>query len=518
MKPDKTGRVFLVGAGPGDPELITVRGRRLLAAADVVVYDHLASPHLLNAAPPAAERIYVGKQSGRHSLPQPQINALLIEKARQGLSVVRLKGGDPFVFGRGGEEAEALAAAGVPFEVVPGVTAALAAAACAGIPLTHRDWASTLALITGHEDPERLDDTRLDWAALGRWRGTLAFYMGVKNLPFICRTLQENGLAPDTPAALISWGATPRQRTAAGTLATLPQLAQEQAFTPPAIVIVGQVVQLRKTLAWFEKRPLFGRRIVVTRPRTQAGELLERLAALGADVLECPVIRVAPPPDPTPLRHAAREVNCYDWLVLTSVNGVEAFFAALQTEGLDARRLAGVKVCAIGPATAQRLRDCGIAADLVPPQFLAEAILQTLHDRGEVRTKRFLLARADAARHDLADGLRRGGAQVHEITAYCTLPDDPDLTELRSALQADQIDWITFTSSSTVRNFLDKLDLSLLRGKKTRLASIGPVTSATIKQMLLPVSAEAAEHTIDGLVAALLQAEAAAPRPSDNNV
>ncbi|MBE3069445.1 MAG: uroporphyrinogen-III C-methyltransferase, partial [Planctomycetes bacterium] len=356
-----TGRVTLVGAGPGDPGLLTLRGREALAAADVVVYDALVSPHLLDHAPPGAERVYVGKRSAQHTLSQDGINALLVERARGGAAVVRLKGGDPYVFGRGGEEGLALAEAGIPFEIVPGITAAVAAAAYAGIPVTHRGLASTLTFVTGHEADDKADSA-IDWAALARLKGTLAFYMGVANLPAIAANLMRHGLAGATPAAAVQWGTTPRHRSVAATLETLHDAVTRAGLGPPAILLVGEVVRLRESLGWFEQRPLLGRRIVVTRARAQASSLVARLEALGAETIEAPAIRIEPPDDPAPLAEAARAAGDFDWIVFTSTNGVDAFFAALAAAGLDARRLAGCRVAAIGPATAERLAACGIRA------------------------------------------------------------------------------------------------------------------------------------------------------------
>lgn len=502
-----SGVVYLVGAGPGDPELITVRGRDLIMRADVVVYDYLASKHLLTWARKDAELIYVGKQAGCHSLPQEHINQLLVDKAGQGQNVVRLKGGDPYVFGRGGEEAQALAQAGIRFEVVPGVTAAVAAAAYAGIPVTHRDVASAFALITGHEDADRIDGSQIDWAALGQWRGTLAFYMGVKNLPLICSRLREHGMAADTPVALIQSGTTPQQKTVVGTLATIVDWAQKHDIRPPTIIIIGRVVGLRDPLRWFEHRPLFGKRVVVTRSRAQMSEVAWRLHQLGAEVLECPTIKILPPEDGRPLREAMERWEHYDWLILTSVNGVDTLFEQLRSAGYDARRLARVKVCVIGPATAERLEKQGIVADVIPPRFVAESIVDALAEATEISGKRFLLARADIARSDLARLLREQGAMVDDVEAYRTVADEGSKAEILASLEKDQVDWITFSSSSTVQNFFAQVDQRLLTGKKVRLASIGPLTSAAIRDLGLNVDVEAEEYTFEGLIGALCRNE-----------
>ncbi|MBN1846249.1 MAG: uroporphyrinogen-III C-methyltransferase [Sedimentisphaerales bacterium] len=501
------GKVYLVGAGPGDPGLITVRGRELLGQAQVVIYDYLAAPQLLAHAGREAELIYVGKRAGQHTLAQDQIGQLMVQKAREGKTVVRLKGGDPFVFGRGGEEAQQLAEAGIRFEVVPGVTAGVAAAAYAGIPVTHRDLASDFALISGQEDADRTGESHIDWEALGRWKGTLAFYMGVKNLPVICTSLQENGMDPATPAALIGWGTTPRQRTLTGTVSTLAELAEAHRFKPPALILIGQVVTLRQRLNWFETRPLFGRTILVTRSRAQAGELTEQLGRLGAEVIECPTIRIEPPANPKALRQVVERLGEYDWLILTSVNGVEAVLGELQRLGRDGRHLAGTRLCAIGPATARRLRCYGLLADLVPEQFVAESILEAFARLKELPGKRICLARADIARDDLPRGLRRLGAEVDEVTAYRTLREEWDQTETLARLADNQVDWITFASSGTVRNFLDIIGLEKITGKKARIASIGPITSATIQEAGLRVDVQADEYTIPGLVRAICRAE-----------
>jgi len=501
---NSAGRVFLVGAGPGDPELITVRGRELIAQAEVIVYDHLANAVLLGWAGKHVELIYVGKQAGRHSMDQEQINQLLIEKARKGKKVVRLKGGDPYVFGRGAEEAEALEAAGIGFEVVCGVTAGISAAAYAGIPVTHRDHASEVSFITGHEDISR-PDSQVDWPLLGAWRGTLVFYMGVKNLASICAKLRQHGMAGDTPAAIICHGTTGHQRTVSGTVGTLASLAERQDVTGPAVIVIGQVVRLRRQLNWFEKLPLFGKRIVVTRARQQTSELTERLLRLGADVLESPTIRITEPQDPQPLRAAVKRAGQYDWIVFTSVNGVESFFRVLRQSGYDTRQLAGTQLCAIGPATSARLEWFGVTADAVPQQYSSDGIIERLAHAKQLIGKRVLLPRGDMGGAALTAGLTKLGAQVDEVLAYRTVREKAPEEGLLDALARDEIDWITFTSPSTVRSFLEQVDLKNLFSKKLRIASIGPVTSAAIEQAGLTVDAEAQEYTIDGLVRAVVQ-------------
>ena len=498
------GKVYLVGAGPGDPGLLTLRGRDALAQAEVVVYDALISTRLLDFAPPSAERIYVGKQAARHTLPQAEINQLLVDKAREGKRVVRLKGGDPMVFGRGGEEALALVEAGIPFEIVPGVTAAIASAAYAGIPVTHRGLASGVAFITGHEADDK-PDSSLDWETLARWKGTLVFYMGVANLAVIAENLIAHDMDPATPAAVIHWGTTPRQKVLTAPLGNLPGKAAEADFTPPALILVGEVVRLRDHLQWFEKRPLFGRRIVVTRSRAQASDLVAQLEELGAETIEAPAIRIEPPKDVRPLCEAVRNVADFDWIVLTSVNAVEAIFETLAAEGLDARALAGCRLAAIGPATAERLRGFGIRADLQPDTFTGAAVAKALAHTGNLAGAAILLPQADIAPKELVDALAAHGAQVREVVAYRTVTDFANHEAVAEMLQRGEIDWITFTSSSTVRNFLETIGPDRLTAAKVRVASIGPTTSATLREAGLEPTVEAAAYTIPGLVEAILK-------------
>jgi uroporphyrinogen III methyltransferase/synthase len=494
-----SGTVYLVGAGPGDPGLLTVRAAELLAKADVLVYDALVSPAILERAA-KAERIYAGKRGGdARSIPQDQTSRLLVDLAATHETVVRLKGGDPFVFGRGGEEARVLAEAGIAFEVVPGVTAGVAGPAYAGIPVTHRGLSASVTLVTGHEDPGK-DDGDLDWSALGRGTGTLVFYMSVGRMEENFRRLVEHGRSPDTPAAAVEWGTYPRQRTVEGTLSTLPALAREANVGAPSVVIVGDVVSLRRELAWFDRRPLSGRRVVVTRARAQASSFAAELESLGAEVVQLPAIRIAAPDDPAPLRRAAEEIGSFDWAVFTSVNGVERFFAALGETGRDARALAAVRVCAIGPATAGELAKHGIRADLVPSEYVAEAAVDALLATGDVAGKRILLARADIARDVLPVRLREAGAEVVEVAAYRTERDGAGAEDVRRRIEAGEIDFVTFTASSTVRSFAE------LVGTDTgtaRVASIGPITSRTLRELGMRVDVEAEEYTIPGLVRAL---------------
>ncbi|HZR14079.1 MAG TPA: uroporphyrinogen-III C-methyltransferase [Acidimicrobiia bacterium] len=495
--------VYLVGAGPGDPGLLTVRGAEVLARADVVVHDRLASAALLELAPREAERIDVGKAPGRVEMEQHDIDALLVERGRAGQTVVRLKGGDPFVFGRGGEEAEALAAAGVPFEVVPGITSAIAAPAYAGIPVTHRGLSTHFTVVTGHEDPAK-GRTDVDWEALARAGGTLVVLMGVGRLPAIVDRLLAGGLPPDTPVAAVRNGTRLDQASVRGTLATIASLD----VRAPSAIVVGPVAAL--DLAWFESRPLFGRTVVVTRAREQASGLRARLEDLGAQVVELPAIAIEPVDVVLP------DLGAYEWLVLTSANGVDALFdRGLRPAGLDARALAGLRIAAIGPGTASALATRGITADLVPERFVAESLLDAFPAPGGARGRaaRVLLARAEQARDVLPDGLRARGYDVDVLVLYRTTTSRPDDAAL-AAVRDGRVDAVTFTSSSTVRNLCEVLGGPLADRPSggPLVVSIGPVTSATARDLGVRVDAEATEHTIDGLVAALVDGLAAAGR------
>jgi uroporphyrinogen III methyltransferase/synthase len=515
----RPGRVHLVGAGPGDPGLLTARALELIARADTILYDRLIPAQALEGARDDAELLFVGKQGGGESVPQEQTQALLIERASAGREVVRLKGGDPFVFGRGGEEALALRRAGIEFSVVPGVTAGVAAAAYAGIPVTHRGLATGVALVTGHtqegmrEDPEK-PEQELDWPALAAFPGTLVFYMGVRQLPHIAERLIAAGRAPSQAVALVERGTLPDQRTVSATLATIAEIAAREQVKAPAITVVGAVAELVEDLRWLPARPLAGRTVAVTRARAQASGLAQRLAALGARVIEAPTIRTrtlaGPPLDPTP----------YDLICLTSSSGVERLFERLAAGGRDARSLAGARIAAIGPGTARTLAEHGIAADVVPERFVAESLVEALSD---FEVKHALLATAGGARNVLPDALRDRGAQVDVLALYETVAEP--LSE-RTLRQAQTADYITFTSSSSVRYFLDA---PRARGghrtfsdthtqlhndqpapdqaplsPTTRIVSIGPVTSATLRERGLEPHVEAERHDIDGLVDALL--------------
>jgi len=504
------GCVYLVGAGPGDPGLITVRGKQLLGQADIVIYDYLASPRLLAHARPDAELIYVGKQAGDHTLTQDKINDLLVERAGQGAIIVRLKGGDPYVFGRGGEEALDLVDAGIDFEVVPGITSGVAAPAYAGIPVTHRKFASNLGLITGHETPDK-EDTDLDFEALARWRGTLGFYMGVRNLAPICEKLVAHGLDASTPAAIIRWGTTARQRVLTATVADLPALAREAGFKPPSIILIGQVVSLREKLNWFEKRPLFGRRIVVTRARSQASRLTSKLEALGAEAVEMPAIRIARPADTGPLDAAVADLANVDWLIFASANAVNGFFTALHHAGDDSRALHGCRICTIGPVTTERLAHFGLHSDLQPKKFVASEVVQALSEQGDLAGVRILAPRADIAPPEMIQDLAAAGAKVTEVIAYRTVPDGAGAEQVNEMLEANDVSWITFTSSSTVKNFFNVVSPDAVRTSDVRLASIGPVTSATLAEAGFEPNAQAKSYTIAGLVEAILDQEGSDP-------
>ena len=499
------GKVYLVGSGPGDPGLITVKGLECIERADVLIYDFLASPIFLKHAPENAEIIYVGKKGGDHTLSQEKINSLIVEKAKNGLTVTRLKGGDPFIFGRGGEEAEVLINAEIPFEIVPGVTSAIAAPAYAGIPLTHRKFTSTLAFVTGHEDPLK-EESSIDWTALARGIGTIVFLMGVKNLPYITNRLISHGMDPDTPVALIRWGTTPRQTTVTGKLDTISERAKNAGFKPPAVIVVGHVVKLRERMKWFENRPLMGRSIVVTRAREQASELVKRLSDLGAECLECPTIKVAPPDDLKPLDKAIENLSTYDWLIFTSVNGVNFFFNRLFVNNKDVRALSNVHTAVIGPATAKRLFDFGLQSDIVPESYRAESIIKAFAGK-DINGKKMLLPRAKEARPILPLELTRMGAVVDEVTTYCTRAVQDNVDLMLTRLKEKTIDLITFTSSSTVKNFhalLPPEDLeSLMQG--VTVASIGPITGDTARDLGFDVHIIAESFTIPGLCQAIRQ-------------
>ena len=483
----ESGRCYLVGAGPGDLGLVTLRAKQLIERAEVIVYDYLCNPEMLQWAPETAEIIYAGKKAGAHTLEQDEINALLVERARAGKQVVRLKGGDPFLFGRGGEEAQALAAAGTPFEVVPGVTSAIAAPAYAGIPVTHRGITSHVTFFTGHENPAKTESS-IDFEALAKMGGTQVMLMGVERIEAIAQKMREHGVRADLPVALIRWGTTGRQEVICGTLRDIAQRVAERNFAPPAIAVFGEVVSLGKELHWQDQRPLAGRRIVVTRTRKQASALSDQLRDLGAEVIELPTIRIEPPSDLRAFAELVQDAHAYDWIVFTSPNGVTAFFEMFYKLYDDARDIGGARIAAIGPATAQRIRNFHLKVDLQPDEFVAEAVVREFKKEGDIENLRILIARAEKARDLLPKELGALGAIVDVAFAYRTVAETSDRTEARSRLAREGADMITFTSSSTVENFLG-LGLPWPAGMK--VASIGPITSKTARDRGLTIGVEA---------------------------
>ncbi|MEP6685242.1 MAG: uroporphyrinogen-III C-methyltransferase [Verrucomicrobiota bacterium] len=492
----KIGKCFLVGAGPGDLGLVTLCAKECIEQADVIVYDYLSNPEMLGWARETAEVIYVGKKAGAHTLSQDQINALLVEKAGAGNQVVRLKGGDPFVFGRGGEEAEALAQAKIPFEVVPGVTSAIAGPAYAGIPITHRGQNSHVTFFTGHEDPAKTESS-IDFQALAKLGGTQVMLMGVERIEAIARRMLAAGVRPDLPVALVRWATTARQETLVGNLSDIAQRVKDAGFDAPAVAVFGEVVALRKKLNWYEARTLSGKRIVVTRTREQAGVLSRELRLLGADVSELPTIRIEPPSDVRAFAELVQDAHAYDWIVFTSPNGVTAFFDLFYKLYHDAREIGAARIAAIGPATAQRVKDYHLRVDLQPEEFVAEAVVREFQKQGGVENLRILLARAEKARDVLPNQLSALGAIVDQGFAYRTVPETRDITGARRRLLEEGADLITFTSSSTVENFLA---LGLPWPEGMQIASIGPVTSETVREHGLKVDIESRRHDIPGLV------------------
>lgn len=500
--PASPGICYLVGAGPGDPGLMTLRGKECIEAADAVVYDYLANPEFLRWAKPGAEKIYVGKKARDHALPQEGINELLVRLSREGKSVARLKGGDPLVFGRGGEEAQELAAAGVPFEIVPGISSAIAGPAYAGIPVTHRDCNAQLTIFTGHEDPTK-ERPSVDYAQIARAPGTKVMLMGVERLPVITAALLEHGADPGLPVALVRWATTGRHQTLAGTLADIAGEAERIGFKAPAVAIFGEVVRLRQQLNWFESRPLFGKRVVVTRTRAQAGGLSRSLRGLGADVLEIPTIRVEPPrrEDLVPFAEMVRDASHYEWIIFTSPNGVDGFFDVFRKLYEDLRSIGGARIAAIGPGTAARLKERGLGVDLMPATAVAESLAEAMETEiGSLENLTMLWVRAEGARDVLSERLVDAGVILDEGVAYRTVPETGDPTGAAARFREEGADIITFTSSSTVECFLD-MGIPLPPG--IRVASIGPVTSATLRERGLPVDIEAERHDIPGLVAAV---------------
>ena len=496
-------KVYLVGAGPGDPKLITLRGKELLAEADVIIYDYLANPLLLAFAKDSAERIYVGKKGGaRSELHQDQINQQMIDAAKSGKMVVRLKGGDPFIFGRGGEEAEALAAENIPFEVVPGVTSAIGVPTYAGIPLTHRDKASSVAFITGHEDPAK-EEQHIHWEKIATSCDTLVFLMGMANLSAIATKLIEHGRNPSTPIALIQWGTYPIQKTLIGTLGTIEEKAQSAGIKPPVVMVVGEVVALRDDMNWFESLPLFGRKILVTRATAQAGEFANLLALQGAEVIPFPSIKIMPPPSFTDLDAAIQKIEQYNTIIFTSVNGVKSFRNRLYELGYDIRVLKGISLCAIGPRTREEILRLGISCDFIPAEFKAEGILDELERRG-IAKKRFLIPRALEARELLPTEIKNKGGLVDVVAAYQAIA--PQGKEIEEILRKGPIDMITFASASTVRNFVEGVtqkDMEFF--KKSAIACIGPITAQAAQKYNMNVSVMPNEYTFPALTEAIVK-------------
>lgn len=501
----KKGKVYLIGAGPGDPGLLTLKGKACIESADVVIYDYLAARDLLRHAAKDAEKIYVGKKGGDHTLSQDGINDLIVQKASAGMIVARLKGGDPFIFGRGGEEAEILIDKQIPFEIIPGVTSAIAAPAYAGIPLTHRKYTSSVAFVTGHEDPAKKKST-VNWEALAKGVGTIVFLMGVKNLSNIVAQLLRHGRPSDTPVALVRWGTTSRQQTVSGTLDTIVDEVASAGLTSPSIIVVGGVAELREKMRWFEKKPLFGKKIVVTRARKQASVFVDMLSNLGAYCIESPTIEVVGETDTKPLDSAIDDISSYEWIVFTSVNGVEYFFKRLFEKSKDTRALGHLKTATIGPATEKRLLDFGITSDIVPESYRAESIIDAFKTQDVVQ-KRILLPRARDARPILPVELKKMGALVDEIICYTSLPVAESSAALIEKLEHNDVDMITFTSSSTVKNFHKLLPTKNHAAilKNIVIASIGPVTTETAEKLGFTVHVTADTYTIPGLCDAILK-------------
>ncbi len=496
----KSGTCYLVGAGPGDLGLVTLRAKELIESADVLVYDALSSPALLGWAKKDCEKIYVGKRAKDHAVPQDKINEIIVEKTKAGKNVVRLKGGDPMIFGRGGEEAAELAAAGVKFEIVPGISSAIAGPAYAGIPVTHRDHNTQLTIFTGHEDPTK-GFSSVDYAQLAKAPGTKVFLMGVARLREITSSFIDNGADPQTPIALTRWATTAGQTTIEGTLATIADIAEAAEFSSPAVAVIGGVVTERAKINWFEKRPLFGKKIVVTRTREQAGELSKALADLGADVIELPTIRIEHPEDKLGFAENVTHAHEYDWLVFTSPNGVERFFDAFFATYEDARSLGNPRIAAIGAGTAAKIREYRFAVDLIPERFVAEGLIDAFK-KESVENLTMLWVKAEETRDVVGKGLEQLGAIVDECIAYRTVPETEDPTGAKARLKEEGADLITFTSSSTVEHFLA---LGLDWPEDCEAGSIGPVTSETLKKHGIDPAFEASPHDIPGLVAAVVK-------------
>ena len=500
-----SGTVYLVGAGPGDAGLLTVRGAELIGRADVLVYDALVNPELIKLARKDTEIVYAGKRSKDHAMPQSELNKLLVRKAKEGKIVVRLKGGDPYIFGRGGEEAEELANAGLLFEVVPGVSSFFAAPNYAGIPITHRDCCSSFTVFTGHEDPTK-SGSSLDWGSIARVPGTKIMLMGVERIRAVAVQLVTAGMAPETPVALVRWGTTGQQRSIEGTLDSIADLVERSRFTAPAVAVIGEVVRQRSKLNWFEKRPLFGKRVVVTRTREQSSQMSKRLLELGADVLEIPTIKVVEPTERKPMVEALVGLNAYEWIVFTSPNGVSSFFDAFFKAFQDVRDFGGARIAAVGSATAAKIRELRLNVDLMPEAYVASDIAKAFKDYQDIENVKILLVRAEVATPELPAELEEMGAIVDDVAFYKTVRETEDVTGAALRLEADGADWVTFTSSSTVEHFHARFDLVQMqqRWPAIRFASIGPETTKALERLDLKAHAEADPHTIEGLVKALL--------------
>ncbi|MEM0895405.1 MAG: uroporphyrinogen-III C-methyltransferase [Verrucomicrobiota bacterium] len=496
--PQEPGTCYLVGSGPGDLGLVTLRCRELVETADVLVYDYLCPDEMLRWVKPDCELIYAGKKARDHAIPQDQINDLLVEKTQAGKSVVRLKGGDPFIFGRGGEEAQELHAAGVKFEIVPGISSGIAGPAYAGIPVTHRSHNTQLTLFTGHEDPTKTESS-LDFAQIAKTPGTKVMFMGVERLEIITGELLKEGAQADTPVALVRWATTGQQKTITGTLDDIAKKAKLADFKAPAICVIGDVVGIREELNWFEQRPLFGKRIVVTRTRKQAGALSRSLVNLGADAYEIPTIRIDPPEDLLAFGQLVQDSHTYDWIVFTSPNGVDAFFEIFFKLYEDVRSIGGAKIAAIGPGTAKKIKENRLATDLLPEEFVAESLADALV-KENIENLTMLWVRAEEARDVLSRKLSEAGVILDEAIAYRTVPETEDVGGGMKRFREEGADVITFTSSSTVEHFL-ALDLPM--PDDITIASIGPVTSETLRENGLEAHIEAEEHDIPGLVAAI---------------
>jgi uroporphyrinogen III methyltransferase/synthase len=499
-----TGKVYLIGAGPGDPGLLTLKGKRCLEEADAVIYDYLVDPRILAFARPDAELVYAGKKSQSNSIPQSEINRMMVERALAGRTVARLKGGDPFIFGRGGEEAEELVAACVPFEVIPGVSSAIAAPAYAGIPVSHRRYSSAVAIVSGHKEVWE-NAPHLNWATLAGVGGTLVLLMSTRQLRTNMQRLINHGLPAQTPVALIRWGTRPEQDVLTGTVGTIADLAAERGFEPPAVTVVGDVVRLRERLRWFDAKPLFGKRIVVTRPRAQAANFIELLERQGAEVILCPTIETVSLASYERLDKALDEIASYAWVIFTSVNGVKFFFARLRERRQDIRTLGAVRIAAIGPETARAVEQLHLRVDAVPREYRAEAVIPTL---GNVKGQRILLPRAAEARAILPQELQALGAQVDEIAVYRTIrPQDTTAEPLQALFEQGKIDLVTFTSSSTVRNFVSLFPADTIRTVlgATRVGCIGPITADTAREYGLEVAVQPSSYTVPAFAEAIIR-------------